>query len=152
MCSKHVEAWNKLIIKFSASSCLILRQKYFENRSRKLKFHYNRTRMTSRVISGKMPHFLQPFAVSPNENGQNSRKFGNGICLVSIFLSSMQNNCKNEKLWDTRRRKKRSLRGVSPAHAGIDVTFRQERCRAMKISCEFKTQANWIRTVELYWV
>ena len=27
MCSKHVEAWNKLIIKFSASSCLILRNK-----------------------------------------------------------------------------------------------------------------------------
>ena len=25
MCSKHVEAGNKLIIKFSASSCLILR-------------------------------------------------------------------------------------------------------------------------------
>ena len=25
MCSKHVEAWNKLIIKFSASSWLILR-------------------------------------------------------------------------------------------------------------------------------
>ena len=25
VCSKHVEAWNKLIIKFSASSCLILR-------------------------------------------------------------------------------------------------------------------------------
>ena len=30
MCSKHVEAWNKLIIKFSASSCLILRNKYIE--------------------------------------------------------------------------------------------------------------------------
>ena len=28
MCSKHVEAWNKLIIKFSASSWLILRDKY----------------------------------------------------------------------------------------------------------------------------
>ena len=28
MCSKHVEAWNKLIIKFSASTCLILRNKY----------------------------------------------------------------------------------------------------------------------------
>ena len=27
MCSKHVEAWNKLIIKFSASSWLILRNK-----------------------------------------------------------------------------------------------------------------------------
>ena len=25
MCSKHIEAWNKLIIKFSASSWLILR-------------------------------------------------------------------------------------------------------------------------------
>ena len=25
MCSKHLEAWNKPIIKFSASSCLILR-------------------------------------------------------------------------------------------------------------------------------
>ena len=24
VCSKHVEAWNKLIIKFSASSCLTL--------------------------------------------------------------------------------------------------------------------------------
>ena len=30
MCSKHVEAWNKLIIKFSASSWLILRNKYVE--------------------------------------------------------------------------------------------------------------------------
>ena len=30
MWSKHVEAWNKLIIKFSASSCLILRNNYFE--------------------------------------------------------------------------------------------------------------------------
>ena len=30
MCSKHVEAWNKVIIKFSASSCLILRNKYIE--------------------------------------------------------------------------------------------------------------------------
>ena len=30
MCSKHVEAWNKLIIKFSASSWLILRTKYIE--------------------------------------------------------------------------------------------------------------------------
>jgi len=29
-CSKHVEAWNKLIIKFSASSWLILRNKYIE--------------------------------------------------------------------------------------------------------------------------
>ena len=28
MCSKHVEAWNKLIIKFSASSCLILRNSH----------------------------------------------------------------------------------------------------------------------------
>ena len=28
MCSKHVEAWNKLIIKFGASSWLILRNKY----------------------------------------------------------------------------------------------------------------------------
>ena len=28
MCSKHVEAWNKLIIKFSASNWLILRNKY----------------------------------------------------------------------------------------------------------------------------
>ena len=30
VCSKHVEAWNKLIIKFSASSWLILRNKYIE--------------------------------------------------------------------------------------------------------------------------
>jgi len=30
MCSKHIEAWNKLIIKFSASSWLILRNKYIE--------------------------------------------------------------------------------------------------------------------------
>ena len=30
MCSKHVEAWNKLIIKFSASSWLVLRNKYTE--------------------------------------------------------------------------------------------------------------------------
>ena len=30
MWSKHVEAWNKLIIKFSASSWLILRNKYIE--------------------------------------------------------------------------------------------------------------------------
>ena len=30
MCSKHAEAWNKLIIKFSASSWLILRNKYIE--------------------------------------------------------------------------------------------------------------------------
>ena len=30
MCSKHVEAWNKLIIKFSVSSCLILINKYIE--------------------------------------------------------------------------------------------------------------------------
>ena len=30
MCSKHVEAWNKLIIKFSASSWLILRNNYIE--------------------------------------------------------------------------------------------------------------------------
>ena len=29
-CSKHVEAWNKLIIKFSASSWLILINKYIE--------------------------------------------------------------------------------------------------------------------------
>ena len=33
MCSKHVEAWNKLIIKFSASSWLILRNKYIEMHS-----------------------------------------------------------------------------------------------------------------------
>ena len=31
-CLKHVEAWNKLIIKFSASSCLILINKYIEMR------------------------------------------------------------------------------------------------------------------------
>ena len=30
MCSKHVESWNKLIIKFSASNSLILRNKYIE--------------------------------------------------------------------------------------------------------------------------
>ena len=30
MCSKHVEAWNKLDIKFSASSSLILRNKYIK--------------------------------------------------------------------------------------------------------------------------
>jgi len=30
MCSKHVEAWNKLIIKFSASHWLILINKYIE--------------------------------------------------------------------------------------------------------------------------
>ena len=30
MCSKHVQAWNKLIIKFSASSWLILINKYIE--------------------------------------------------------------------------------------------------------------------------
>ena len=30
MCSKRVEAWNKLIIKFSASSWSILRNKYIE--------------------------------------------------------------------------------------------------------------------------
>ena len=30
MCSKHVEAWNKLIIKFSASSWLILINKFIE--------------------------------------------------------------------------------------------------------------------------
>jgi hypothetical protein len=30
MCSKHVEVWNKLIIKCSASSCLILINKYME--------------------------------------------------------------------------------------------------------------------------
>ena len=30
MCSKHVEAWNKLIIKFSASIWLILINKYIE--------------------------------------------------------------------------------------------------------------------------
>ena len=30
MCSKHLEAWNKLIIKFGASSWLILRNKYIE--------------------------------------------------------------------------------------------------------------------------
>ena len=35
MCSKHVEAWNKLIIKFSASSWLILRQIYWDARSAK---------------------------------------------------------------------------------------------------------------------
>ena len=29
-CSKHVEAWNKIIIKFSASSWLVLRNKYIE--------------------------------------------------------------------------------------------------------------------------
>jgi hypothetical protein len=30
VCSKHVEAWNKLIIKFSASSWLVLRNRYIE--------------------------------------------------------------------------------------------------------------------------
>jgi len=30
ICSKHVETWNKLIIKFSASSWLILRNKYID--------------------------------------------------------------------------------------------------------------------------
>ena len=30
MCYKHVEAWNKFILKFSASSWLILRNKYIE--------------------------------------------------------------------------------------------------------------------------
>ena len=30
ICWKHVEAWNKVIIKFSASSWLILRNKYIE--------------------------------------------------------------------------------------------------------------------------
>ena len=35
MCSKHVEAWNKLTIKFSASSWLILRQIYWDARSAK---------------------------------------------------------------------------------------------------------------------
>ena len=35
MCSKHVEAWNKLIIKFIASSWLILRWIYWDARSAK---------------------------------------------------------------------------------------------------------------------
>ena len=35
VCSTHVEAWNKLIIKFSASSWLILRQIYWHARSAK---------------------------------------------------------------------------------------------------------------------
>ena len=35
MCSKHVEVWNKLIIKFSASSWLILRDKYIEMHGQK---------------------------------------------------------------------------------------------------------------------
>jgi hypothetical protein len=30
MCSKHVETWNKLIIQFSASSWLVLINKYIE--------------------------------------------------------------------------------------------------------------------------
>ena len=33
MCSKHVEAWNKIIIKFSASSWLILENKYTQMHS-----------------------------------------------------------------------------------------------------------------------
>jgi len=60
MCSKHVEAWNKLIIKFSASNWLILRNKYaltgrifmkcdyiclcFEICRKKIKFHQDLTR------------------------------------------------------------------------------------------------------------
>ena len=35
LCSKHEEAWNKLIIKFSASSWLILRYVYWDARSAK---------------------------------------------------------------------------------------------------------------------
>ena len=37
MCSKHVEAWNKLIIKFSGSNWLILRNKLFLRFQSKLK-------------------------------------------------------------------------------------------------------------------
>ena len=43
-CSKHVEAWNKLIIKFSASSWLILRNKYIEMHGRQnIKKRWNRS-------------------------------------------------------------------------------------------------------------
>ena len=35
LCSKHIEAWNKFIIKFSASIWLILRQIYLDARSAK---------------------------------------------------------------------------------------------------------------------
>ena len=44
MCSKHVEAWNKLIIKFSASSWLILRLKKADS-SRQIRVvpHYGGT-------------------------------------------------------------------------------------------------------------
>jgi hypothetical protein len=52
---------------------------------------------------------------------------------------------------------RRCLRGVSPAHAGTDATFcqgqmllRKERRSAVKISCEFKKQANQIQIVELH--
>ena len=38
MCSKHVEAWNKLIIKFSASSWLILRNKHSTSYQMSIRF------------------------------------------------------------------------------------------------------------------
>ena len=61
MCSKHVEAWNKLIIKFSAS-CLILINKYIEMHGQQ-NIKKEQTNMTILVVS------FRNFANAPKNQG-----------------------------------------------------------------------------------
>ena len=59
MCSKHVEAWDKLIIKFSAPRWLILRNKYTEMHGQQnIKKKINRLNVS--IQTGKIPsHSVQ---------------------------------------------------------------------------------------------
>ena len=55
MCLKHVEAWNKLIIKFSASSWLTLINKYIEMHGQQnIKKHKSISMSSSDVLFGQM--------------------------------------------------------------------------------------------------
>ena len=54
MCSKHVEASNKLIIKFSASSWLILRNKYIEMHGQQnIKKNISRSRVLNEKVTAR---------------------------------------------------------------------------------------------------
>ena len=55
MCSKHVQAWNKLIIKFGASSWLILRNKFSHSQHRGFE---NRNVATTRSLYTRCPQIV----------------------------------------------------------------------------------------------
>jgi hypothetical protein len=65
----------------------------------------------------------------------------------------MQNICRNESS-EKQGDEKIRLCGVIPGHAGGDIAFCQgqtllciERCRSLKISCQVKKQAKYMKNV-----